>query len=663
MSEPLKPEDIHDFRLLSDPQVSPDGTRVAFVLTHMDRDQDQQRSNVWVVPADGSAPARQLTSGPRRDLRPRWSPDGRWLAFLSNREREWRQDLHLVDLRGGEPRRVAQLARGIEDFAWAPGSDCFALLGRPDYPADPERNPPADDEEARKRYQERVRHVGRFRFRLDGAGLLDDEPRRIWVCDREGRDLLPVTDGPYEVQRPRWTPDGQVAFLSNRGPDHERSDSVDLWRVPPGGGVPEQVNAYQGVIVAYSWSRAGVGALIGSADPDAAGGGRHLLVVVEARVRTSELDRTAGDSVLADTAPAGEAIDPQWSPDGGHLYFQVSDRGAVHVYRMPAAEGAPQAVVQGKRVVTSFSIGAQTLAFVTSAPDDPASLRVAALDGSEERVLFEPNPWVRERALGTLRELPVSVQGRAVDGWALLPPGHAEGQKVPTLLYIHGGPHAAYGHSFPFAFQILAGAGYAVVFCNPPGSQSYEEEFARAIHTAWGEADFAYFMQLVDDALSAGFADPGRLGVGGASYGGFSTLWVITHSDRFKAAVAARPVSLLQGFYGSSDIGWNFSTRQMRAEPWEQPTLYDRLSPATYLDRVQTPLRLIACLSDHRTPPEQAEQVFIRLRKLGKEVDLVLFHGESHLVVMQGKPWNRVRHMRAVLEWFDRHLKPAPGQA
>jgi dipeptidyl aminopeptidase/acylaminoacyl peptidase len=312
--------------------------------------------------------------------------------------------------------------------------------------------------------------------------------------------------------------------------------------------------------------------------------------------------------------------------------------------------------------VTGLSAGGGVLAFTSCSPDDPLSLRVADLDGGRERVLFEPNPWLRqERSLGSLRRLDVQHGGTDVEGWALLPPGHEDGQRVPTLLYIHGGPHAAYGWSFHLVFQILAGAGYAVVVCNPPGSQSYSEQFARCLRGAWGELDFPYFMTLVDTAVEAGFADPDRLGVGGASYGGYSTLWTITHTDRFKAAVSMRPVSNLLGFYGSGDIGWNFGAASLGAEPWEDPELYQRLSPVTYVERVATPLRLIGGTADLRTPLEQAENIFVRLRKLGRPVDLVIFSGESHAMVVQGKPWNRVRHMEAVLEWFDRHLDPPPA--
>jgi dipeptidyl aminopeptidase/acylaminoacyl peptidase len=211
--------------------------------------------------------------------------------------------------------------------------------------------------------------------------------------------------------------------------------------------------------------------------------------------------------------------------------------------------------------------------------------------------------------------------------------------------------------------QVIAGQGHAVVFCNSPGSQTYEQEFAASLTGRWGELDFPVWMKLVDKAIADGFADPERLGVSGASYGGFSTLWVIGHTDRFRAAISMRPVADLQAFYGSSDIGWNFGEHSFGAEPWEDPELFRRLSPITYVDRMTTPLRIIASTGDLRTPLEQAEQVYIRLLKMGREVDLVIFAGEPHAIVVAGKPWNRVRHMRAVTEWWAKHLQAPAAQA
>jgi dipeptidyl aminopeptidase/acylaminoacyl peptidase len=654
VSQVLEERDILRFRMIADPQVAPDGARVAFVLVEQDEKANRQATSVWSVPTDGSAEPTRLTAGPR-DSRPRWSPDGRRLAFLGAREREWARDLYVLDLAGGEAQRVVTLPRGIADYLWSPDGACLCLVGAPDFPADPDRDPPATPDEARQRYQERVRHIDRFRYRLDGQGQLDDEPVQLWLAGaRDGSGLRAITDGEADATRPSWLPDGRIAFLSNREPDHDRSESVEVYAVPVAGGEPERLTRYEAPVTGYAFAPDGTLATLRT-DGEPLFGAAHVRLWVGDDCLTRDLDRTSASVVLADTTAGREPPAPIWA--GGHVYFEVADRGAVHVYRA-GPSGPPVRVLGGQRVVASTSIGGDRIAFLTTGPDDPLCLRVSDLDGGDERVLFDPNPWVRERSLGTLRTLDVHHDGRDVDGWALLPPGFREGQRVPTLLYIHGGPHGAYGWSFPFVFNILAGAGYAVVFSNPPGSQSYAEEFASCLVGAWGELDFPYFMAFVDRAVEAGIADPDRLGVGGASYGGFSTLWVVTHTDRFKAAVSARPVSGLEGFYGSSDVGWNFGSASLRAEPWEDPDLFRRLSPVTHLQSVTTPLRLIGSTGDLRTPAEQAENVFVRLRKMGREVDLVMFHGEPHAIVVVGKPWNRVRHMRAVLEWFDRHLKP-----
>jgi len=658
MPDPLVAGDILQFRMVGGVEASPDGRQVAFTVFTQDADENQQRSNIWLAPADGSTPARRLTAGTRRDLRPRFSPDAARLAFTSNREQEWRQDLHVVDLAGGEPRQVLKTPRGIADFAWSPDGTRFAILARPDWPENPDRKPPKDEDQARQRYLERVRHLKSFRYRLDGAGPLDDEQPQVWVCGADGAGLRQLTQGDFPIARVRWTPDGRIAFLSNQEPDHWRSQQAAVYAISADGDSrPERLTGLCTAANAFAISPQGRVAVIAGSEGEGSIYARHQRLYVDGECVTCGVDRSLWAGVLADTHPAAECADPAWSADGKWVYVPMTDRGTLGVCRVPADGGEPQPVAGGHRVVSFWSLGGDTLALVSTAQDEPLLVNAAAADGSRERTLFEPNPWVKERALGEIAPFDFEFEGRTVDAWRILPPGYRPDTKVPTLLYIHGGPHAAYGWSFPFVFNILAGAGYAVVFCNPPGSQTYEEEFAGRLTGHWGETDFPYLMALVDKALDAGFADVQNLGVGGASYGGFSTLWVIGHTQRFKAAVAMRPVTDLSGFYGSSDIGWDFGARSFGAEPWEDPDLFRRLSPVTYADKMLTPVRIIASTGDLRTPLEQAEQVYHRLLKMGREVDLVVFNGEPHALVVAGKPWNRVEHMRYVLDWWDTHLK------
>ena len=644
--------------MLVDAQLSPDGRLAAVTVVSSDREANQARSAIWVAATDGSTEPRAITRGSGRDQRPRFSPDGRRLAFLSNRDREWRNDLYALNVDGGEAARVARLPRGVVDFDWSPDGSRFALLGRPEWPADPDLPAAKDEEDTRKRYQERVRHlVRRFRYRLDGQGQLDDEEPQLWVArsDGENTELRQLTQGPWPAGRPRWTPEGHIAFLSNRDDDWWRSEAVDVWAIDPDTGRQRRLTPGGATVTTFAIAPEGTLAYVavGRGPGSLFARNHHLFIGDEDR--TAGLDRSVWATILADMSPPREAPDMQWTADSAALFTTLSDAGRIQIARTEAAGGKPETVVGGDRVILTFSVAAGRIAFLSSSFDDPVTLRVANADVSGERVLFDTNPWLRDSALGEVRHTPFEHGGRTIDSWTLLPAGY-KGGRVPALLNIHGGPHAAWGWSFSHLMQGLASHGCAVIFCNSPGSQSYDEEFSVGLTGRWGELDFPVWMAAVDKAIDDGIADPERLGVTGASYGGFGTLWVIGHTDRFRAALSMRPVSELHGFYGSSDIGWNFGEHSFTAEPWEDEELFRRLSPVSYVEKMKTPLRLIASTGDLRTPLEQAEQVYMRMLKLGREVELVIFHGEPHGLTTIGKPWNRVRHMRAVVEWWERHL-------
>jgi dipeptidyl aminopeptidase/acylaminoacyl peptidase len=667
VAEPLRPEDFLAVRMLADPQISPDGTLVAFTVIDQDRAANQLRSAIWIAPSDGSAAPRRLTHGPRRDQRPRFSTDGTHLAFLSNREFEWRPDLYVLDLAGGEAARVARLPRGILEFEWSPDGRRFALLGRPEWPVDPDLPKHTDDDETRKRYQERMRHlVRRFRYQMDGIGQLDDEEPQIWVVDGAGENagLRQVTDGPWPAAQPRWTPDGRIAYLANRDEDWWRSDVVDIWVVDSEGGDPQRLTSGGAWVTSFGFAGNGTLAYVAGVAGLGTRYARHLHLFIGGVDRTAGLDRSVWAGVgPSDTAPPRETPDLYWAEEADAVYTPMTNGGRIGVVRYESAGGAFKPVLSGDRVILAYSLAAGKVAFLSTSFDDPLTLRTAKVDGTDEHVVYEPNPWLRERALGQVRVMNFEHAGRTIDAWAMLPPGY-QGGRIPTLLNIHGGPHFAFGWNFSVITQTMAGQGYAVLACNSPGSQTYDEEYSLSLTGRWGELDFPVWMALVDKAVLEGIADPERLGVMGASYGGFATLWVIGHTDRFRAAVAINPVSNLESMYGSSDIGWIFETGSIGAEPWENPELYRRLSPLTYAERMTTPLLISSSSGDLRTPLEQAQQVYARLLKLGREVELIVFHGEPHGMSIAGKPWNRVRRMRAMLEWWKRHLSvPAADTA
>src|SRR5581483_6015539 len=315
--------------------------------------------------------------------------------------------------------------------------------------------------------------------------------------------------------RPRWTPDGRVAYLANREENWWRSEIVDIWTVDPDGGEPDRLSSGDRTVTTFAFAPDGRLAYV--AVPPGAGSlfARNHHLYVDGEDRTAELDRSVWAGVLADMLPAREVPELQWTPDGEAVYSPLTGGGRIGVHRVPAAPGGrPEPVLAGDRVVAAFSLGGGRLAFLNTSFDDPLTLRVANADGGDERVLFDPNPWLRERALGQVRVMNFEHAGRTIDAWAVLPPGYAGG-RVPTILNIHGGPHAAWGWSFPYVMQTLAGQGCAVVFCNSPGSQTYDQEFASSLTGRWGELDFPTWMALVDKAVADGLADPERLGVSG----------------------------------------------------------------------------------------------------------------------------------------------------
>ncbi|MBV8981297.1 MAG: PD40 domain-containing protein, partial [Acidimicrobiia bacterium] len=371
MSDPLGDLDILRFRMLADPKLSPDGGQVAFVLVEQDAEANRQASSIWSVSAEGSAPPRRLTAGPD-DGRPRWSPDGSRLAFLSVREREWARDLLVLDMRGGEAERIAALPRGALEFAWSPDGDRLCLVGGPEYPAEPGRSAPATPAEANRRYRERVRHIRRFRYRFDGLGELDDEAAQLWVVNADGSGLRMITEGASDVRRPSWLDAERIAFLSNRRPDFDRSEVAEVYAVEAAGGPVTQLTSHETSTSAFGMAPDGRLATLRTDAPDPFDA-RHHRVWIDGECLTREKDRASASVVLADTMTRREPMDPTWSDSW--LYFELIDGGRQHVYR--ARPGlSPQLVVGGDRVVAGFSTDGRSAAFLSSGPDDPLSLRL-----------------------------------------------------------------------------------------------------------------------------------------------------------------------------------------------------------------------------------------------------------------------------------------------
>jgi dipeptidyl aminopeptidase/acylaminoacyl peptidase len=650
----MVPEDVFELTGVTDPRVSPDGTTVAYVVRAVDAEANDYRGAIWLAPADGAAEPRRFTSGVKQDADPRWSPDGSQLAFTSNREGKTMQ-LYVMPLAGGEPRKLTSLKEDVTQLAWSPDGATIAFVARvPDA---------AYDEEDDKRRQ--PRRFTRLQYKLDSVGWTGDRRQHLFAVKTDGgSEPVQLTDGDFEDSGPAWSPDGAtLAFVSAREPDWDTEMVSDVYLVATEGGEPRRLTRGGGSIDGVSWSPDGARLAV-QRYPGVFDDPRHTQVAIvdvrsgDIELLTAALDRNCG------TYP--QLREPVW--DGSDVVFALEDHGNTHLYRV-AADGsrAPELVVGGERAVTGFDAAGGRLAYSADEPTRLSELFAAAARPApavERRLTDVGDAFAAGRELAAAeRFTATSADGSEVDAWVMRPVGYVPGRKYPTLLNVHGGPYGQYGNTFFDEFQVYCGAGYVVVFANPRGSSGGGEEWARAIRgpgaagPGWGSVDYEDCMAAIEEAVRRfDFVDGERLGVIGGSYGGYMTSWIVSHSDRFKAAVSERAVNQLVSEWGSSDFGWDFKG-YFGKFVFEDVDAYLKISPATYAERIHTPLLILHSEKDLRCAVEQAEHLFVTLRLLKRPVELVRFPEESHELTRSGSPAHRVQRFRIVLEWFDRYLK------
>jgi dipeptidyl aminopeptidase/acylaminoacyl peptidase len=644
------PEDLTRLSLVTDPQLSPGGRRIAFVVTTLSEDRDEYLANIWVTDVDGGSP-RHFTAGPRRDLEPRWSPDGTRLAFLSERAPREKLQLYVMPVDGGEPTKLTTLDNGVSSVTWSPDGSSLAFVSPVGGPREPE-----SEDERRKSRPARV--ITSLKYRLNGEGFIYDRRPHVFVVAIDGTAPVQLTDGDFIDADPAWAPDGQsIVFVSARHAERDDDDASDLWRVPVKAGAPQRLTATAGPVLLPAFSPDGR-TIAYLARPGRNAFGRNVRVFTipstggDATCLTSALDRSCG----------ALHVRPLWSPDGRSMIVAVEDHGDTGLWRVAAQSGEmPTRVVGGERALNGFSSSAdgRLLAFAASDPLAPPEAFVCRADGTGERQLTRMNrAWTEEVALSSPERFRLTREGFEIDCWVMRPAGFVPGQRYPALLNVHGGPHAQYGHGFFDEFQVCAGAGYAVIYANPRGSQGYGEAFTQAVVGDWGGGDYADVMAALDEALRRHpFIDAERLGVLGGSYGGFLTSWTVGHTDRFKAACSERAVNCQYTMFGTSDIGHTFNVVELGgALPWEDMARYIERSPLTYAKNIVTPLLILHAEEDLRCPIEQAEQLFVALKKLRREVRFVRFPAENHEMSRSGKPRHRLERFRHILEWFAGHL-------
>ncbi len=666
--KPVSVADLYRLRFLSDPQISPDGERIAYVQRRISPRRDEYVSHIWVVRFEEGKP-RRLSRGRVRDTNPRWSPDGQRLLFVREIEKHHRQLVLTQPLVQRKKRKEKVLVdtRGLSSKpAWSPDGERIAFLFRPLTAEEREAWRPAE----RRRLQPRV--IRRLLNREDGRGFLPDERNHVWVVDRRGNGLRQLTDGEAEDHDPVWSPDGdRVMFLSNR---IERADyyigNMDLWAVSAEGGEAQRLTEEHGPFFAPAFSPDGSRiAFLGNLDPLASFWRNYELRAIPAQGGRSinlapGFDRTGFPAIIHDLAEFGHAPQsPVWTPDGSVLVFLASDRGACNLYRVASAGGEAEPLLVGRHDVAAYSASREgdrwaLLIGDAGSPHEVFTWEPAA--GEPRRVTNANGKLLARRRLAVPREVEIPVADgdggrRTLHGWVLRPPDAAEDDRGPLILAIHGGPMAMYGWVYVHEFQVLAAAGFTVLYTNPRGSQGYGEGHCLAIRGEWGNLDYRDLMAAAEWAEAQPFVDRERMGVTGGSYGGFMTNWIIAHTNRFRAAVTDRSISNAYSMYGATDFGWDFGW-ELGARPWEDPARFLRQSPLTYVDAIHTPLLIVHGEMDLRCSVDQADQLFTALKVLEREVEYVRYPEQSHGMARIGCPSLRKDRLERYVAWFRKHL-------
>ncbi len=644
-ARPFKPKDLLHQVVIQGLAVAPDGSSI--VYTRRTVEDNKYTRRLWRTTFNGGR-TDQITTGKGTDCKPSFSPDGASLLFLS--DRSGKLQAWVMPLTGGEPRQVTDLPHGIGGAEWSPDGKRLLVLapsGEKRFLVGKEEDPIA-------------RRIRDYSWQIDGGGYRD-EFTSVWVVEIAGGKPARLTAPSYEVGAARWSPDGKrIVFLADLGEDAALLEYASLWTVAASGPAPAQpaqLASLPGAILNMAWAPSSHVAFLGNSRPKAPGWANVDLYVSDGK---NARQLAAGRDLNIWNTTYGDFEDPEqfglppiaWLDDG-NITGLVAKRGSTHPYRF-GVDGSVEALAEDDMVCSAIASGGGRVAVVASG-NGPSDV-YAVEHGKLRRLTSDGGKWFGpfQRPLETL-DIP-HPDGHSIHAWLLPAPG--ERKRGPLVVGVHGGPNLSYGPTPWLELNALADAGFHVLTCNPRGSTGYGEAYARAIEGRWGDKDASDVLRIVEWAIQEGLAQRDRIGVFGLSYGGYMTNWLLgAHPGVFAAAVSENPATDLLGMFASSDFGLVIGQGAAGSEqPSEHMNDFLDRSPFTRIHRNHAPLLLLHAEQDHRCPPGQSEMVFTTLRSLGREVEMVRYPNESHLLLMAGRPDRRVDRLERIVGWFEKHL-------
>lgn len=655
----IKPEDLYELKSVADPQLSSKGSDLAYVETRMLEEKNTYSSNLFYLNTSEKNTPVQWTYGDHKNHSPRWSADGSALAFVS--DRSGKPQIYIMNITGGEARQLTQCINGASNPVWSPDGKklAFNVSLKPDEEAD------AADKQEKKNEKPVPLEIDKMKHKSDAQGFWSGRYSQVAVVDIETGKVEQLTSGEHDYQLQSWSPDGKsVAVTADLSEEKDFSFVSDVYLVNPDTKEIKKVTNGKGYFGSATWSPDGkyLGMFGHEREYENATHTKIWVYSLETeniQCLTAESDILAGDYAIGDFQQGVVTPGILWAEDSRSFYFLATDNGNTVVY-YGSLDGELYPALLDQQHVYGLTTGGNINQAVVaiSKPAYPGDLFLLDVPTGEVEQLTNVN----EEFLGKVELADAEpIQFKSSDGWDLhgwiMKPVHLQdGDKVPLVTEIHGGPHAMYANSYFHEFQCLAAKGYAVLFINPRGSHGYGQQFVDAVRGDYGGKDYEDIMDAVDYALeSYGFIDNDRLGVTGGSYGGFMTNWIIGHTNRFKAAVTQRSISNWISFYGVSDIGYYFTDWQIKSDLNDIDKLWKH-SPLAYVNEMDTPLLILHSEKDYRCPIEQAEQLFTALKHRKKTAKFVRFPESNHELSRSGKPNLRISRLNYIAGWFDQYL-------